>query len=65
MQCLLLLSQMPVDISGEQVDNERLYEAVNFLLYVQSPISGGFAIWERPVPKPYLEVYPLYILSSF
>ncbi|KAK2988488.1 hypothetical protein RJ640_007421 [Escallonia rubra] len=21
----------------------------------QSPISGGFAIWEPPVPKPYLE----------
>ncbi|CAI9264192.1 unnamed protein product [Lactuca saligna] len=56
LKCLLILSQMPVEISGEQVDNERLYEAVNFLLYVQSPISGGFAIWERPVPKPYLEI---------
>ncbi|KAI7725176.1 hypothetical protein M8C21_009795, partial [Ambrosia artemisiifolia] len=54
--CLLLLSEMPEEISGERVDNERLYEAVNFLLYVQSPISGGFAIWEAPVPQPYLEI---------
>ncbi|PWA49960.1 OSC2 [Artemisia annua] len=55
LQCLLLLSQMPEEVTGEKVDNERLYEAVNFLLYVQSSTSGGFAIWERPVPKPYLE----------
>ena len=56
MQCLLLLSQMPEEISGEKADNERLYEAVNVLLYLQSPISGGFAIWEPPVPQPYLQV---------
>ncbi|GKC00085.1 dammarenediol II synthase-like protein [Tanacetum coccineum] len=54
--CLLLLSQMPEEISGEKADNERLYEAVNVLLYSQSPISGGFAIWEPPVPQPYLQM---------
>ncbi|KVH89383.1 Prenyltransferase/squalene oxidase [Cynara cardunculus var. scolymus] len=41
---------------GEKADDERLYEAVNVLLYLQSPISGGFAIWEPPVPQPYLEM---------
>ncbi|KAL7590855.1 hypothetical protein Lser_V15G33497 [Lactuca serriola] len=56
LKCLLLLSQMPVEISGERDDNERLYDAVNFILYVQSPTSGGFAIWEQPVPQPYLEM---------
>nr|XP_043619398.1 dammarenediol II synthase-like [Erigeron canadensis] len=53
-KCLLLLSQMPEEISGEKVDNERLYEALDALLYFQSPISGGFAIWEKPVPKEFL-----------
>ena len=56
LQCLLLLSQIPEELSGEKVDDERLYEAVNVLLYLQSPISGGFAIWEPPVPQPYLQV---------
>ncbi|KVI00819.1 Prenyltransferase/squalene oxidase [Cynara cardunculus var. scolymus] len=53
--CLLALSQMPEEIAGEKADNERLYDAVNVLLYLQNPDSGGFAIWEAPVPKPYLE----------
>ncbi|GKC66072.1 dammarenediol II synthase-like protein, partial [Tanacetum coccineum] len=30
LKCLLLLSQMPDEVSGEKTDNERLYEAVNF-----------------------------------
>lgn len=50
---------MPEEISGENADNERLFEAVNFMLHVQSPTSGGFAIWEPPVPQPYLEVHML------
>ncbi|KZV28816.1 beta-amyrin synthase [Dorcoceras hygrometricum] len=56
LKCLLLLSQMPTEISGEKPDVERLYEAVNVLLYLQSPQSGGFAIWEPPVPQSYMEV---------
>ncbi|KAK1420353.1 hypothetical protein QVD17_21881 [Tagetes erecta] len=56
LKCLLLLSEMPEEISGEKVNNEQLYDAVNVLLYLQSPISGGFAIWEPPVPQPYLQV---------
>ncbi|XP_073030877.1 dammarenediol II synthase-like [Primulina eburnea] len=56
LKCLLLLSQMPTEISGEKPDVERLYEAVNVILYLQSPLTGGFAIWEPPVPQPYLQV---------
>ncbi|XP_051128400.1 dammarenediol II synthase-like isoform X3 [Andrographis paniculata] len=56
LKCLLLLSQMPNEIAGEKPDVERLYEAVNVLLYLQSPISGGFAVWEPPIPQPYLQV---------
>lgn len=63
LQCLLLLSQMPEEISGENVDNQRLYDAVNFLLYVQSPTTGGFAVWEKPIPHPYLQVQMLSINS--
>ncbi|XP_058208037.1 dammarenediol II synthase-like [Rhododendron vialii] len=55
LKCLLLLSQMPSEIAGEKADVERLYDAVNVLLYLQSPESGGFAIWEPPVPQPYLQ----------
>ncbi|KAK6150030.1 hypothetical protein DH2020_017555 [Rehmannia glutinosa] len=56
LKCLLLLSQMPTEISGEEPDVERLYEAVDALLYLQSPLSGGFAIWEPAIPQPYLQV---------
>ncbi|KAH7839666.1 hypothetical protein Vadar_007066 [Vaccinium darrowii] len=43
-------------VAGEKVDAERLYEAVDVLLYFHRPESGGFAIWEPAVPQPYLEV---------
>ncbi|KAL8248282.1 hypothetical protein R6Q59_005150 [Mikania micrantha] len=56
LKCLLLLSQMPDEISGEKADKQRLYDAVNFLLYVQSPTTGGFAVWEPPIPQPYLQM---------
>nr|GFD48462.1 dammarenediol II synthase-like [Tanacetum cinerariifolium] len=44
LKCLLALSQLPHEIAGEKADVERLYDAVNVLLYLQSPESGGFAI---------------------
>ncbi|XP_059665451.1 dammarenediol II synthase-like isoform X2 [Cornus florida] len=56
LKCLLLLSQMPPEIAGEKADVQRLYEAVNVLLYLQSPESGGFAIWEPAIPQPYMQV---------
>nr|GMD09729.1 dammarenediol II synthase-like [Ipomoea batatas] len=56
LKCLVLLGQMSPEIAGEKVDVQRLYEAVDFCLYHQSPKSGGFSIWEPPVPQPYLEM---------
>nr|XP_043609057.1 dammarenediol II synthase-like [Erigeron canadensis] len=53
--CLLLFSQMEKETVGENADVSRLYEAVNVLLYMQSPVSGGFSVWEPPVPKPFLQ----------
>nr|GLL30206.1 dammarenediol II synthase-like [Ipomoea trifida] len=47
---------MPPKIVGEKPDVQRLYEAVDVCLYLQSPESGGFATWEPPVPQPYLQV---------
>ncbi|XP_058208026.1 dammarenediol II synthase-like isoform X2 [Rhododendron vialii] len=55
LKCLFLLSQMPSEIVGKKADVERLHDAVNGLLYLQSPESGGFAVWEPPVPQPYLQ----------
>ncbi|KAK2981148.1 hypothetical protein RJ640_013470, partial [Escallonia rubra] len=55
-KCLLLLSQMPSEVSGEKVDVKQLHEAVNVLLYLQSPKSGGFAVWEPAIPQRYLQV---------
>ncbi|KAK1362257.1 Terpene cyclase/mutase family member [Heracleum sosnowskyi] len=56
LKCLLLLSQMPEEIAGHKADVERLHDAIDVLLYLQSPDSGGFAVWEPPVPKPYLQM---------
>nr|GMD06495.1 dammarenediol II synthase-like [Ipomoea batatas] len=56
LKCLLLLGQMHPEIVGEKADAQRLYEAVDVLLYLQSPNSGGFSIWEPPVPQPYMQL---------
>ncbi|KAL1834019.1 hypothetical protein ACET3Z_003670 [Daucus carota] len=56
LKCLLLLSQMPEDIAGQKADVERLHDAIDVLLFLQSPDSGGFAVWEPPVPQPYLQM---------
>ncbi|XP_031104434.1 dammarenediol II synthase-like [Ipomoea triloba] len=58
LKCLLLLGQMHPEIVGEKADARRLYEAVDVLLYLQSPNSGGFSIWEPPVPQPYICLMP-------
>ncbi|KAF5962130.1 hypothetical protein HYC85_003339 [Camellia sinensis] len=56
LKCLLILSQMPLEIAGEKANIERLYDAVNVLLYLQSPESGGFGAWEPPVLLPAIQV---------
>ncbi|XP_063941883.1 dammarenediol II synthase-like isoform X3 [Daucus carota subsp. sativus] len=54
--CLLSLSQMPEEIAGQKADVERLHDAIDVLLFLQSPDSGGFAVWEPPVAQPYLQM---------
>ncbi|XP_031129627.1 dammarenediol II synthase-like [Ipomoea triloba] len=56
LKCLLYLGQMPPEIVGEKADAKRLYEAVDFLLYLQSIENGGFSVWEPPVPQPYMQL---------
>ncbi|KAL7211435.1 hypothetical protein ACSBR2_014324 [Camellia fascicularis] len=54
---LLILSRMPLEIAGEKANIERLYDAMNVLLYLQSPESGGFGAWEPPVLLPAIQKY--------
>ncbi|KAK2988295.1 hypothetical protein RJ640_011966 [Escallonia rubra] len=42
-KCLLVLSQMPPEMVGQKTDRERLFEAVNVLLYLQA--STLFREW--------------------
>uniref|UniRef100_A0A7C8YR81 Squalene cyclase C-terminal domain-containing protein n=2 Tax=Opuntia streptacantha TaxID=393608 RepID=A0A7C8YR81_OPUST len=41
----LLLSKMSPELVGEKIEDERLYDAVNVLLSLQSK-NGGFSVWE-------------------
>nr|QIR30798.1 oxidosqualene cyclase 4 [Terminalia arjuna] len=41
----LLFSQMPPELVGEKTETERLYDAVNVILSLQSS-NGGFPAWE-------------------
>ncbi|KAA8514921.1 hypothetical protein F0562_018100 [Nyssa sinensis] len=50
----LLLSQMSPEIVGEKIEAERLYDAVNVLLYLQAK-TGGFAGWEPATSQPWWE----------
>ncbi|WRX26499.1 Squalene cyclase [Theobroma cacao] len=50
LKAILLLSKLPPEIVGETVEVERLYDAVNVLLSLQSK-NGGFTAWE-PVRGP-------------
>ncbi|KAL9346353.1 hypothetical protein Peur_061206 [Populus x canadensis] len=55
LRALLLLSQMPTEIVGETIDTERLYNAIDFLLSLQSK-NGGFSVWEPARGQRWLEV---------
>ncbi|XP_004301515.1 PREDICTED: beta-amyrin synthase-like [Fragaria vesca subsp. vesca] len=44
LKCCLLLSTMPTQIVGEPIESERLYDAVNVILYLQNP-NGGVSAW--------------------
>ncbi|KAG8376323.1 hypothetical protein BUALT_Bualt09G0051300 [Buddleja alternifolia] len=56
LQAALLFSQMPSDLVGEPIETERLYEAVNVILSIQSG-SGGFPAWEPQRAQRWLEKF--------
>ncbi|GMH10723.1 hypothetical protein Nepgr_012564 [Nepenthes gracilis] len=45
LKVVLLLSQMSPELVGEKMEVERLYDAVNVILSLQSS-NGGFSAWE-------------------
>ncbi|CAI9093685.1 OLC1v1029244C2 [Oldenlandia corymbosa var. corymbosa] len=45
LKCCLLFSLLPPEIVGEKLEPERLYDAVNILLYLQRK-NGGLGAWE-------------------
>ncbi|OAP05056.1 hypothetical protein AXX17_AT3G32130 [Arabidopsis thaliana] len=54
LECCLIFESMPSNFIDEKMDVERLYDAVNMLLYLQSE-NGGKAVWERASGKKWLE----------
>ncbi|KAI9181725.1 hypothetical protein LWI28_017898 [Acer negundo] len=54
LKCCLHFSLLPPEIVGEKMVPERLYEAVNVILYLQSE-NGGVPVWERAGASSILE----------
>ncbi|KAL2511284.1 Beta-amyrin synthase [Abeliophyllum distichum] len=55
LKCCLLFSMMPPEIVGPKMETERLYDAVNILLSLQSK-NGGLAAWEPAGASEWLEI---------
>ncbi|KAI3443472.1 hypothetical protein Pfo_000137 [Paulownia fortunei] len=56
LKAALLFSQMPPELVGEEIETERLYDAVNVILSLQSA-SGGFPAWEPQRAQRWLEKF--------
>lgn len=54
--CCLLLSRFPEQVVGKAMESERLYEAVNVILSLQSK-NGGVSAWEPVVGNKLLEKF--------
>ncbi|KAG7603995.1 Terpenoid cyclases/protein prenyltransferase alpha-alpha toroid [Arabidopsis thaliana x Arabidopsis arenosa] len=54
LECCLIFESMSSEFIGEKMEVERLYDAVNMLLYMQSK-NGGISIWEAASGKKWLE----------
>ncbi|CAL9009509.1 unnamed protein product [Prunus brigantina] len=54
LKCCLLLSMLPPQLVGEQLEPERLYDAVNVILSLQSP-NGGVSAWDPAGAPKWLE----------
>ncbi|KAL3533202.1 hypothetical protein ACH5RR_006723 [Cinchona calisaya] len=52
----LLLAQMPSELVGERIETERLCDAVNIILSLQSK-NGGFPAWEPQRAYRWLEKF--------
>ncbi|RZC86675.1 hypothetical protein C5167_030028 [Papaver somniferum] len=55
LMCCLLFSQMGIEIDGNKIPVESLYDSVEFLFSLQSP-NGGLAVWEPARSPEWLEV---------
>ncbi|KAI6689734.1 hypothetical protein NL676_026562 [Syzygium grande] len=55
LKCCLLFSMMPPEIVGEKMEPEKLYDAVNILLSLQSK-NGGVPGWEPAGAQAWLEL---------
>ncbi|XP_028785794.1 lupeol synthase [Neltuma alba] len=56
LKAALLFSQMPTDLVGEKMETQRLYDAVNVILSLQSS-NGGFPAWEPQRAYRWLEKF--------
>ncbi|XVE78769.1 hypothetical protein DITRI_Ditri14bG0004500 [Diplodiscus trichospermus] len=56
LKCALSFSQMSNDLVGEKMETERLYDAVNVLLSLQSN-NGGYSAWEPQRVYRWLEKF--------
>ncbi|CAD5328004.1 unnamed protein product [Arabidopsis thaliana] len=54
LECCLFFESLPSDFIGKKMDVGKLYEAVDFLLYLQSD-NGGITAWQPADGKTYLE----------
>ncbi|GLT35732.1 hypothetical protein SLA2020_101590 [Shorea laevis] len=55
LKCCLLMSTLPQEIVGEKLEPERLYDAVNVVLSLQSK-NGGLSAWEPAGASRWLEM---------
>ncbi|KAM4112553.1 hypothetical protein ACJW30_05G149000 [Castanea mollissima] len=55
LKCCLHFSMMPPEIVGEKMEPERLFDAVNILLSLQSK-NGGLATWEPAGARHWLDL---------
>ncbi|KAK7247638.1 hypothetical protein RIF29_42525 [Crotalaria pallida] len=56
LKAALLFSKMSTDLVGEKMEDERLYDAVNVILSLQSS-NGGFSAWEPQRAYRWLEKF--------
>ncbi|KAF4348831.1 hypothetical protein F8388_016103, partial [Cannabis sativa] len=56
LKCCLLLSLMPPDVVGENIDVERIYDSINIILSLQSK-NGGVTGWEPARGQKWMEIF--------